>query len=101
MFAWGWDTSSGKHGELLSRIERFSLALSNSEALSSDVLLQLLCARPGLLDLDLQTCNIVEMINHLVAFPLVAEAHNKFSRVAPFGHCLSADFLALLKSVAI
>ena len=63
----GWASPSGKYGEILSRIERFSLALS--EAPSSDVLLWLLRATPGLLDLDLQTCKRVELIGHLVAFP--------------------------------
>ncbi|KIK02673.1 hypothetical protein K443DRAFT_121820 [Laccaria amethystina LaAM-08-1] len=81
----GWDTPSGKYGELLSRIERLSIALCESPSL--DVHLRLLRASPGLLELDLQTYNIVELMGHLSctvgAFPV------------------QALFLALLKSVGL
>ena len=65
--AGGWATPSGKYGEILSRIERLSITLCESP--SPDMLLRLLRASPGLLELDLQTHNILELMDWLVAFP--------------------------------
>ena len=65
--AGGWATPSGKYGEILSRIERLSITLCESP--SPDMLLRFLRASPGLLELDLQTHNILELMDWLVAFP--------------------------------